>query len=98
MAVTILGQLERSIPKEEIAQKMIFTLGRLIKLVEKPQDLLPRVARLFSAVDGRVCRQALVGVLGGLQENKNLENTLKVRVPDGFQWHYLVSGESRTGC
>ncbi|KAL6734251.1 hypothetical protein Aduo_004811 [Ancylostoma duodenale] len=89
MASTIIGHLERKLPKEPTLKKLLDVVGSLMKNVVGSEEFLRRVDPLFSKVEGRACREPLVRIVEGLaanpEVNEDVGNLLKI-VSDLESW------------
>ncbi|KAK6733833.1 hypothetical protein RB195_017537 [Necator americanus] len=77
MASTILGHLERKLPREATLKKLLDVLGSLMRTVKGSKEFLRRVGPLFSKVEGRTCREPLVRIVEGLQANPEVSDDIK---------------------
>ncbi|ETN75415.1 hypothetical protein NECAME_03797 [Necator americanus] len=77
MASTILGHLERKLPREATSKKLLDVLGSLMRTVKGSKEFLRRVGPLFSKVEGRTCREPLVRIVEGLQANPEVSDDIK---------------------
>ncbi|RCN31933.1 hypothetical protein ANCCAN_22269 [Ancylostoma caninum] len=89
MASTIIGHLERKLPKEPTLKKLLDVVGSLMKNVVGSDEFLRRVGPLFSKVEGRACREPLVRIVEGLAANpevsEDVGNLLRI-VSDLESW------------
>ncbi|PIO75886.1 hypothetical protein TELCIR_02059 [Teladorsagia circumcincta] len=77
MASTILGHLERKIPKEATLKKLLDVIACLMSSVIDPEEFLRRIGPLFSKTESRAGHESLVRVVEGLMANVLVERDIK---------------------
>ncbi|KAK5964234.1 DRIM domain-containing protein, partial [Trichostrongylus colubriformis] len=69
MASTILGHLEKKIPKEGTLKKLLDVIACLMSNVVGPEEFLRRIGPFFSKTDNRAAHESLVRIVEGLVAN-----------------------------
>ncbi|KAJ1366903.1 hypothetical protein KIN20_027693 [Parelaphostrongylus tenuis] len=77
---TVLGHLEKKLPKESTLNKLLNVVASLIGKVVDPCEFIRRLGPLFSKVGDRLSRQALVRVCEVLALNQNVAEDIRDHV------------------
>ncbi|UMM18432.1 hypothetical protein L5515_014504 [Caenorhabditis briggsae] len=77
LATPLLLCVERRKCNEETLVNMMKSLARIAPLLKDPESYFPKFPRLFVRMEGRTLRDALVLMVEGLVESKNLDENIR---------------------